>query len=91
MDFSKIMEVMGLVVGSGAISSFITNWFNKRKSGADTDSVIVGNIMDWALKLSARIDKLEAQLVEKDKQIDDLIEQLHKQDLLIQELQKEVK
>jgi len=88
MGIMRIIEIIGLVLGSGAMSSIITNWFNKRKSGAETDSIIVGNIMDWAVKLSARIDILEAQLAEKDKQIDELIEQLHKQDLLIQELQK---
>jgi len=88
MGIMRIIEIIGLVLGSGAISSIITNWFNKRKSGAETDSIIVGNIMDWAVKLSARIDILEALLAEKDKQIDELIEQLHKQDLLIQELQK---
>lgn len=84
----RIVEIIGLVLGSGAISSLVTNWFNKRKAGADTDSVIVGNIMEWAVKLSARIDILEAQLLVKDGQIDDLVEQLHAQELLIQKLQK---
>jgi len=84
----RIIEIVGLVLGSGAISSIVTNWFNKRKRGAETDSVIVGNIMEWAVKLSERIDVLEKQLAEKDEQIDELMAQLHKQDLLIQELQK---
>lgn len=87
MDYGKIIEIIGLVLGSGAISSIATNWFNKRKSGAETDSIIVGNIMDWAVKLSNRIDILEAQLIIKDKQIDELVKKLHEQDLLIHELQ----
>jgi len=84
----KILEIGGLVLSSGVLSSLITNWFNKRKAGAETDSVIVSNIMDWAVKLSARIDILEEQLKVKDEQIDELIEQLHKQDLEIQKLRE---
>jgi len=87
-SISNILGIIGAVLGSGALSSIITNWFNKRKAGADTDSVIVKNIMDWAVELTSRIDKLEVQLVEKDRQIDELVEQVHKQDLLIQKLQK---
>ena len=88
MDISRIIQLALAVLGSGTVSVIITNWFNKRKAGADTDSVIVGNIMEWAVRLSARIDILEQQLKEKDEQIDALIEHVHKQDLLIQKLQK---
>jgi len=88
MNLIQIISIIGAVLGSGVVVEVVRSIFNKKKIQADAASTTVVTILEWATKLSARIDILESQLIVKDKQIDDLIEQLHKQDLLIQELQK---
>ena len=88
MNLIQIISIIGAVLGSGVVVEVVRSIFNKKKIQADAASTTVVTILEWATKLSARIDILESQLIVKDKQIDDLIAQLHKQDLLIQELQK---
>ena len=88
MNLIQIISIIGAVLGSGVVVEVVRSIFNKKKIQADAASTTVVTILEWATKLSARIDILESQLIVKDKQIDDLIDRLHKQDLLIQELQK---
>ncbi len=87
----SIISIIGAVLGSGVVIEIARAVFNKKKIQADAASTTVVTILEWATKLSARIDVLEGQLLEKDVQIDQLITQLHKQDLLIQELREKGK
>ena len=90
ISWELIISVVSAVFGSSVLTTLIQYKLNKNKANADTADVLVKSIMDWATKLSSRIDKLESEVEERDKKIDSLIEELHQKDLLIQDLSLKV-
>ncbi len=82
--------LVGSVLSGGAISAVLMYRSRNRKAKVDTDSIIVKNIMDWAVQLTQRIDKLEVALEEKERQIDELIKESHNKDILITDLSNRI-
>ena len=85
-----VIGLVSSVASGGAVSAALMYRSRNRKAKVDTDSIIVKNIMDWAVQLTQRIDKLEVALEEKEKQIDELIEESHKKDILITDLSNKI-
>ncbi len=74
------LETFGVLVGAVASSQVLVTYlqgkFNKNKVGAESAQILVDQVMKWASSLTSRIDKLEAELAEKDKIICDLRERI---------------
>lgn len=90
MTLELILGIVGSIMGSSVLSVLVSGWINKKKVSAESTQVVVQTILEWATKLTVRIDALEAQLIIKEKQIDELQREISSRDLMIKDLQFKV-
>ena len=72
MDAATITTIAAAVLGSQALVKFIEGLFSKNKTSADAAQVLVTSTIDWASKLTSRIELLEKALKERDDKITEL-------------------
>ena len=66
MDGVTLSTIIGSVLGSQVLVASVQGWFNRRKTGAEAAAILLDKTLEWASKLTARIEKLEADIVRKD-------------------------
>ena len=66
MDGVVLSAIIGSVLGSQVLVALAQGWFNRRKTGAEAASLLLEKTLEWASKLTARIEKLEADVALKD-------------------------
>lgn len=52
------LQAIGLILGGGAVASFVTAWFTRRKTSAEAESTLSGSTMDFAKLLQQDITSL---------------------------------
>lgn len=72
MDLNSIATIVGTVTGSQVLVTWLQNKSSKKKVDADAAQILLDKTFEWATRLSARIDKLEAENATKDKTIAEL-------------------
>ncbi len=71
-----ILELVGAILGSTALSALINGLLGRKKSNADASTALVDATLKWAGNLVARIEVLERQLIERDRVIAELRERI---------------
>ena len=71
MDGTTIAAIGGAVAGSQVLVALAQGWFVRRKTqaesgkvNADSASVLMDKTLEWASRLTARIEKLEQRIIE---------------------------
>lgn len=72
VDFNSIASIVGAVTGSQVLVTWLQNRSNKKKVDADAAQILLDKTLEWASRLSSRIDKLETENTYKDKLIAEL-------------------
>jgi len=72
LTITTLLALIGTVLGSSVIAQFVTSFFQRKKVSAEAESMVAGQILQWAKVLTKRIELLEALLEEKNKVIREL-------------------
>lgn len=72
MNWEAIAGIVGAVAGSQVLVSFVQAWFNKKKTSADAATILLEKTLEWASRLTARIENLEKEVALKEEVITEL-------------------
>lgn len=73
---SIIATIIGSVVSSQVLTVVAQAFFNRKKTSADAAQILLDKTLEWATRLSARIEKLEGELNNRDSVIAELKQQI---------------
>lgn len=76
MNWESIATIVGAVFGSQVLTSVVQGYFARGKTNADAAQILLDKTLDWASRLSARIEKLEAELSHRDGIVAELRQQI---------------
>ena len=66
MGWETLATIIGAVFGSQVLTSVVQGYFSRGKTNADAAQILLDKTLDWASRLSMRIEKLEAELNSRD-------------------------
>lgn len=76
MNWESVATIVGAVFGSQVLTSVVQGYFARGKTNADAAQILLDKTLDWASRLSTRIEKLEAELNSRDGVISELRQQI---------------
>ncbi len=77
--FELIAAIIGAVLGSSVLGSFIQNWFSRKKTSAEADAILSEKAIMYNDQLVKRIEKLEQDIKDMRKEYEEKIEVLRKE------------